>query len=338
MSRQANPIAIGGFVLGALALVVIAVLVFSSGRLFRAKSEVVTYFPGTVKGLTVGARVEFQGVQVGEVTEIRLDYRPEQKRFYIPVYYDVWRDSVTIMGESPADQIKGRPPLQYLVEDFGLRAQLVSVSLVTGQYVVALSFQPNSPLEYVGIDKDRKEVPGIEATRDRVAGMLENLDLPGLVNTAVGTLNALKQLAEDPALRALVADADQAVIEARKLLADLDAGVTPLLQRADGTLDDYAALAKTARGRLTTLADSLEQTSADIGTLARDVDRKVEPLSQSAIGALDAVEGLVSEGTAPRYNLELLLEEGAGAARSLRLLADYLEQNPDALIKGKYGR
>lgn len=337
MSQQANPMAIGGFVLGALALLVIAILVFSSGRLFQAKTEAVTYFPGTVQGLTVGAPVEFQGVQVGEVTEIRLDYRPEQRQFRIPVSYDLWRDSVTVMGERTAE-IEGRPPLQFLVEDRGLRAQLVSVSLVTGQYVVALSFQPGSPLEYLGKETGRIEIPAIEATRDRVEGMLKNLDLPGLINTAIGTLDAVRQRAEDPALKSLVANADQAVVAARKLLADLNAGVKPLLQRTDDTLEDYAALAQTARQRLTTLAASLEQTSADIGTLARDVNRQVEPLSQSARGALESMQGLVSEGSAPRYNLELLLEEGASAARSLRLLADYLEQNPEALIRGKYGR
>jgi paraquat-inducible protein B len=167
---------------------------------------------------------------------------------------------------------------------------------------------------------------------------LENLDLNGLVNTAVGTLDALKQLVEDPALKSLATDVDQAVVEARKLLGNLDAGVQPLLERTDNTLDDYAGLAQTARQRSTTLADSLETPSADISTLARDVDRQVGPISQSAVGALQSVQGLVSEGSAPRYDLELLLEEGAGAARSLRLLADYLEQNPDALIKGKYGR
>ncbi|MFZ0255436.1 MAG: MlaD family protein [Gammaproteobacteria bacterium] len=337
MSKQANPIAIGGFVLGALALVVIAILVFSSGRLFQAKTEAVTYFPGSVQGLTVGAPVEFQGVQVGEVTQIRLDYRSDQQQFRIPVHYDLWRESVTVMGERP-HEIEGKPPLQFLVEDRGLRAQLVSVSLVTGQYIVALSFQPESPLKYVGEEKRRIEIPAIEATRDRVANMLQGLDLTGLINTAIGTLNALRKLAEDSALHALASDADQAVIEARKFLADLDAGVKPLLQRADDTLDDYAGLAQTASQRLTTLAESLEKTSADISTLARDVDRQVKPLSQSAMGVLESMEDTVSEGSAPRYNLELLLEEGASAARSLRLLADYLEQNPDALIRGKYGR
>ncbi|MGC1954920.1 MAG: MlaD family protein [Gammaproteobacteria bacterium] len=337
MSKQANPMAIGGFVLGALALVVIAILVFSSGRLFQPKTEAVTYFPGSVQGLTVGARVEFQGVQVGQVTDIRLDYQPAQRQFSIPVTYHLWRESVVVLGERPG-AIEGKLPVQFLVEDQGLRAQLVSVSLVTGQYIVALSFEPGTPLEYVGKEQGRMEIPAIEATRDRVANMLQALDLPGLVNTAIGALDAFKQRAEDPTLKSLLAHADQAVVEARKLLADLDAGVQPLLTRADKTLDDYAGLAQTASQRLTTLADSLEKTSADISMLARNMDRQVGPINQSAVGTLRSVEGLLGEGSAARYNLELLLEEGAGAARSLRLLADYLEQNPEALIRGKYGR
>lgn len=94
---------------GALALTVIAILVFSSGALFKPKTEAITYFPGTVQGLTVGARVEFQGVQIGEVTDIKLDYRPEQQQFSIPVYYDVWPESVRFQGERP-DEIEGVPP------------------------------------------------------------------------------------------------------------------------------------------------------------------------------------------------------------------------------------
>ena len=98
MSKQANPVAIGGFVLGALALIVLAILVLSSGTLFRAKTQVVSFFPGTIQGLTVGSPVEFQGVQVGEVTKIRLDYHPSEDQFLIPVRYEIWQDSVTVEG------------------------------------------------------------------------------------------------------------------------------------------------------------------------------------------------------------------------------------------------
>ena len=43
----------------------------------------------------------------------------------------------------------------------------------------------------------------------------------------------------------------------------------------------------------------------------------------------------LAEDSRTRYNLDVALEELAAAARSLRLMADYLEQNPDALLKGK---
>jgi paraquat-inducible protein B len=113
-------------------LIVLAILVLSSGTLFRAKTQVVSSFPGTVQGLTVGSPVEFQGVQVGEVTEIRLDYHPSEDQFLIPVRYEIWRGSVTVAGER-REAIGGKAPLRYFVEEHGLRAQLSAVSLVTGQ-------------------------------------------------------------------------------------------------------------------------------------------------------------------------------------------------------------
>ncbi len=65
MSKKISPTLIGGFVLGALALLVIAVIAFGSGRLFRQTKEFVAYFDGNVNGLHIGAPVKFRGVEVG---------------------------------------------------------------------------------------------------------------------------------------------------------------------------------------------------------------------------------------------------------------------------------
>jgi hypothetical protein len=54
MSKKASPALIGGFVIGAVALLVIAVLVFGSGRLFRDVTRHVVHFEGSIKGLRVG--------------------------------------------------------------------------------------------------------------------------------------------------------------------------------------------------------------------------------------------------------------------------------------------
>ena len=72
MNKKISPTLIGGFVVGAVALLVIAVIAFGSGRLFRQTKEFVLYFDGTVNGLHVGAPVKFKGVEIGSVKDILL--------------------------------------------------------------------------------------------------------------------------------------------------------------------------------------------------------------------------------------------------------------------------
>ena len=71
MSRQASPAVIGGFVVGALVLVVLGILVFGSGRFFADTDRVVMYFADDLQGLQAGAAVDFQGVPVGTVAQIK---------------------------------------------------------------------------------------------------------------------------------------------------------------------------------------------------------------------------------------------------------------------------
>ena len=77
-----------------LALVVVGLIVFGSGAWLRERIEMVTYFPGSVQGLDVGAQVQFQGVPVGQVTGISLDYLPSRESFRIPVQYEIWPNNV----------------------------------------------------------------------------------------------------------------------------------------------------------------------------------------------------------------------------------------------------
>ena len=71
MGKRLNPAAVGVFVLGALALTVMAVVLFGSGKLFRKTHEFVIYFGGDVSGLRVGAPVKFKGVEIGQVNQRR---------------------------------------------------------------------------------------------------------------------------------------------------------------------------------------------------------------------------------------------------------------------------
>ena len=74
MIRKVNKTVIGIFVVGALVLLMIAIVVFGSGELFKRTNKFILYFDGSVKGLSIGAPVTFRGVNIGTVKDISLIY------------------------------------------------------------------------------------------------------------------------------------------------------------------------------------------------------------------------------------------------------------------------
>ena len=72
MGKRVNPAFVGAFVLGAIGLIVVAVVLFGSGKIFSRTHEYVVYFSGDVNGLRPGAAVKFKGVEIGQVSRIRL--------------------------------------------------------------------------------------------------------------------------------------------------------------------------------------------------------------------------------------------------------------------------
>lgn len=340
MSKQANPTVIGGFVLGALALVIIGILVFGSGALFRERVPMVTFFPGSVQGLSVGAGVQFEGVTVGRVTGIELNFSSGTGAFSVPVSYEVWPDSVRILGQTTDDSAEDI--LRTLVHERGLHARLESLSFVTGQYLIALQLVPGRATRLVSERDDVIEVPSLEATRDRMSEMLENLRLDDLVNEAALTLASMRQLIGSGEVETLLKSMSATLEQTRILLTDVDRELQPLALRMDTTLSDYADLARTLRAEVTPLATNLEAMTAQLTQLAQRVDAQVVPVSSAAQAALGEVEGsmrairlLAGDATGTRIRLDQALNEAAAAARALRSFADQLDRNPEALIRGR---
>lgn len=341
MSKQANPTVIGGFVLGALVLVVVGILVFSSGVWFKRRVAMVTYFPGSVQGLAIGAQVQFQGVEVGQVTGIRVNYVPGENGFRIPVAYDIWPDTLGAIGPGQGDLDPGTFA-ERLVMERGLRAKLEPVSLVTGQHIVSLSLGATSLPRYVGEADGAIEIPAVESTRERVMDMLEKVPLDQLADEATGALMAIRQLIDSGDIQALIAHTDDSVVRIGKLADGIEAQVKTLGERVDHTLGDYAQLATTLNARVGGLADRIETASAEVARLAQHLDTQVDPLSARASAALGQTErtlataqGMLAKGSDLRVGIDQLLQSATSAARSLRDLADYLERHPEALLQGK---
>jgi paraquat-inducible protein B len=192
---KANPAVIGSFVIGAIALIVIGLLVFGGTNWFAKRNKYVAYFPGSVKGLQVGAPVDFRGVTMGRVTEIRVMFNPQDVSAQIPVIMEFDPTRIEVVGGEPI--VTGGAGAQRLI-DAGFRAQLQSQSLLTGLLFVNLDFKKDTPARLVGGDEPYPEIPTIpsefeqlqQSAGDVAARMPELLDrLNGLLTDLNDTLN-----------------------------------------------------------------------------------------------------------------------------------------------------
>lgn len=360
MSERANPAVVGGFVIGALVLVVAGVLLFGSGAFLRERQPVVSFFAGNVRGLQVGSAVEFRGVRVGTVTGIQLALDVESKELLIPVYMELETGSLTVVG-APADGETGSAGkfLDDLVAR-GLRARLDLKSFVTGQLAVGLDMYPNTAVERVGAVPGIYEMPTVPSTLDRVAELLQELPLQDIAVKLIDTLDNVAQLLADDALTTALRDVADAAAETRRLTGELRAAAGPLIgdfratledtrsavnevsRSANVTLERYGELAGSARTRLDTVSAKLDTALDELGGVRASLDARVAPVADAAVatlaqarGALDGAGDVLAADSRTRYNLDRTLEELAAAARSLRIMADFLEQHPDALIRGK---
>ncbi len=327
MGKKANPAVIGGFVLGAAALLVVGVLVFGSGKFWKTTRPWVSYFPGSVKGLQVGAPVTFRGVKIGQVTNIKavLNVREEPLTILTPVYWEFETDTVETVGISRAElnkmQAAGRPVSQLLIKR-GLRAQLQLQSFVTGQKFIQLDFHPDSPIRLVGVDTDVSEYPTVESGIEKLTASIQELPLREIGDAALRLLQDVDQLVNSPEVKAVLRSANETLKTYDKVGRDINEHVLPPTSKL--------------------IKDINTQIIPQTSKLVRDLDSQVTPAARDTLKEAEATlatyRGLLAEGSPVRYELVKLLSEGAAAARSLRVLADYLERHPEALLAGKGGR
>ena len=173
MSKKANPTLIGAFVVGAIVLVIGAVTILGSGRLFRKTYEFVLYFEGSVSGLREGAPVKYKGVEIGSITKIllQLDEGAEVNRIPVIIKLDADKISGRGVGGSLADPAGLKAAI-----DRGLRGQLQTESIVTGVLFVALDLFPDSPAKFVQPPGSRyPEIPTIPTTLQKAQDILGQL-------------------------------------------------------------------------------------------------------------------------------------------------------------------
>jgi paraquat-inducible protein B len=212
MSKRVSPAVIGAFVVASIAILVVALVVVGSGRIFKKPIRFVCMFPGDLNGLKIGAPVKVRGVQIGEVSAIRLRLNPEDGQvragyqgFRLPVIIDLdpsmlkERGAIGALDESGIEKWIKR----------GMRAQLQVESLLTGLLYVDLDLhkgtQPNFILEPGGPYREIPTVPTDLAQLQQhlmdTLDKFEKIDFKGLVNSITEAANSINSLANSSDLK-----------------------------------------------------------------------------------------------------------------------------------------
>jgi paraquat-inducible protein B len=325
MTKKANPKLIGAFVLGAVALAALGVVIFGSGRFFAERHEYVLFFPGSVKGLTVGAPVTLEGVTIGTVTDVKVVFDRETLKFYTPVYVEVFPERIKDIGEfSVRQQELETDEVMKLLIERGMRGQLELQSLLTGKLQVAVSMHPGSEIHYAGIQKDVPEIPTLPTTIQQLAKAFENLDLKGMAEDLRKTLAAVEQVATSPELAEATTSLNQTLKDFGKLARNVDSRVGPLTTSIEGTLGDTRKL-------VNNVDRQVEPTFADL----QETLKTAQAAIKKAEVALASVGDAVDTDSDLMFELTTTIKELRVMAQSINALAGYLQRQPDSLIRGK---
>jgi len=337
MSKRANPTAVGAFVLAALALVVVGIVVLGGLQLFKKEWPFVMFFEGSLTGLDEGSPVVIRGVKIGTVSRIRLFATAPGQEPLIGVYVNIDPSLLPKGGEVQGE--KRELAIADLIKQ-GLRAQLQTQSLLTGQLLVYLDFFPDFPAVFARRDPTVQEIPTIPTTLARLQARLEALlDTIGKVNlneltvAMTEALRSTRALVNSPEVKSAIVSANQTLQSADVALKNAD----HVIKGLDTKIDTLSAQADATLGDVRRLIGDAQKSVAKL-------DAQIEPLSASIQGAGDSARQTLRsvdkavDGDSPLgYELVRALRDVADAARSLKALADYLERHPDSLLRGKGG-
>jgi paraquat-inducible protein B len=333
MSKKANPAVVGSFVIGAVILVIASIFLFGSGRLFKKTDTHVAFFDSSLKGLDVGAPVTFRGVRIGSVTNILSVYDFDSDSIYFPVIFEVNGDHFLNVGdeEKSAFAMKDdEASMQHLFKK-GMRAKLEMRSFVTGQINIDIDMYPNTEIRLAGHNYPKKylEFPTIPSDVQRIMKniqvfmkRLEGLPIDDIVKELRSAIKGIDDLVNSPELKDTVAGLDKLVNS-----SELEASIASL----HSALDSFdAAMGSTRR--------VMDRVDGEIGPMVAELRQsatRIGEVLEKTQGLLNELQRGLGEDSELRVHTTTAMSELSRAARSLRVLSDYLQTHPEALIRGK---
>src|SRR5271166_4324784 len=265
---------------------------------YTRKLPMISYFPGSVSGLAAGSEVTMHGLKVGQVTDVRLAYDAAKDTVLAPVRYEVEPERIIGVGQriykTDQDTVEA-------VLSKGLRASLQSASLITGQQVVALDFDPDAPLVPVTMEGKDFVLPttegggfaGLASSASDLLGKVNSIPFDQIGKSLNGILKSVNDMTQGPQLKKALTDLSAMIASAQAMVQRLDTKQLP------------------------ELTSGLEKTLTSANKLVLSLDTGY------------------GDNTKFNRDLDRLLAQTTDAVHSIRALTDLLARHPEALIKGR---
>lgn len=321
MSKRVSSTAIGIFIVGGAALIIAAIGILGSGRLFRHEQRFICFFDGNLNNLNIGAPVKVRGVAIGSVVEIWLALPPSDGLVKDPA-----STALPVVIEIDETQLKRRGARSLALqsgEGFdalikrGLRAQLSMQSVLTGILYVDLDFHPpNTPIK-LALEPGTGLYPEIPTTPTNLEQVQQ------------GVMSTLTKL-EDIDFVALASSFTEAAHSAHDVLG------SPNLKDAIASLRDTAAnLNKTA----VAVRENFDAFNAKTDPLIKSM-KKASDEADVALAQTRLTMGQLQTTFAPdsplAYRLNVAFDNLSQASSAIRELAEYLQRNPSSVVRGRY--
>ena len=346
MNTRPNALRIGLFAIGGLALLAAALVAVFGGKLFARTELAVMQFGGSVHGLQVGSPVVFRGVRLGRVVGVGVVFDARSGAFSVPVRAEIDRNLIKDpQGRSAAGQ--DDLALVHLVSR-GLRAQLATQSLLTGQLFIDLDLPATAPLPALVAARSADGlvlIPTKPSSLDGLMAQLQGLDLRGMVADISAAAVSARQLVSSPQLQNAVAELGAAARTLQTLGNSLERRVGPLADATQAALADTRRAASSAGTAAERAADKVAGAAERLGLAAGRVDDLLAPNSPLLVRVQSAADELARSAVALRQasaedgplvqNMDRALQDVSRASRAVRDLADLLERQPEALLRGR---
>ena len=317
MSLEKRKARVGAFIIGAITLLVVGILALGGLKYFAGESAFHLYFTNSISGLNVGSPVLLRGVTMGSVTRIALVGSANNDDITTVVSIQFNKDGFYLpSGKTVQDENEEQELMREMVSK-GLRAQLQTASLVTGQSCIMLDFFPETTAEFHSSDP-LTEVPTIKSPIQTLSQTFRKVPIEKIANDLQLSIHQLNEILLSGRIENTLKAVEDTFTTMNTLLKGFEKAPA-LTERiltnvAEGTRDTPQMMADLRKS----VAD-FSKTMNEVQAVVANAKNMVDPNSSLAT------------------QLNNLVRDGAAASRALRHFADTLDRNPESILQGRKG-